>query len=76
MFSLVSPLTVVFARGFGGRISLENDMAGHLKPLDVVKLNPASMQMAMGSISSSTGQHPRIGPIDIGKTSAGTASDL
>jgi hypothetical protein len=35
MFSLVSPLTVVFARGFGGRISLENDMAGRLKPLDV-----------------------------------------
>ena len=35
MFSIVSPLTVVFARGFGGRISLENDVAGRLKPLDV-----------------------------------------
>ena len=35
MFSIVSPLTVVFARGFGGRISLENNVAGRLKPLDV-----------------------------------------
>ena len=35
MFSLVSSLTVVFGRGFGGRILLENNVAGRLKPLDV-----------------------------------------
>jgi hypothetical protein len=28
-------MTVVFARGFGGRFSLEEPMAGRLKPLDV-----------------------------------------
>jgi hypothetical protein len=35
MFSLVSPLPVGFAHGFGGRISLEDNVAGRLKPLDV-----------------------------------------
>ena len=35
VFSLVSSLTVVFCRGFGGRISLEDNVAGRLKPLYV-----------------------------------------
>jgi len=35
MFSLIRTQTVVFARGFGGRFSPEEHMAGRLKPFDV-----------------------------------------
>jgi hypothetical protein len=35
MFSLIRTQTVVFARGFGGRFSPEEHMAGRLKPLEI-----------------------------------------
>jgi hypothetical protein len=35
VFSLITAQTVAFDRSFGGRFSLEKNMAGRLKPLDI-----------------------------------------